>query len=57
MIRQMILSGSFFDAGVKKLDTAFSGYRKPISQFTKNGFNPHTRSTGLDSTFLQWRGR
>ena len=24
MIRQVILSGSFFDAGVKKLDTAFS---------------------------------
>ena len=24
MIRHVILSGSFFDAGVKKLDTAFS---------------------------------
>ena len=29
MIRQMILSGSFFDAGVKKLDMAFSEDRSP----------------------------
>ena len=29
MIRQVILSGSFFDAGVKKLDTAFSEDRSP----------------------------
>ena len=29
MIRQVTLSGSFFDTGVKKLDTAFSGDRRP----------------------------
>ena len=29
MIRQVILCGSFFDAGVKKLDTAFSEDRSP----------------------------
>lgn len=37
MIRQVILSGSFFDAGVKKLDTALSEDRRPSVSSLRTG--------------------
>lgn len=37
MIRQVILSGSFFDAGVKKLDTAFFVVVDSNLRFFKGG--------------------
>lgn len=54
MIRQVILSGSFFDVGVKKLDTAFSKHRSPSVSSLRTG------STNLlvvvDSTLRFFKG-
>ncbi len=54
MIRQVILSGSFFDTGVKKLDTAFSRNRD------SSGNSPRTESAYLlvvvDSTLRLFKG-
>lgn len=53
MIRQMIFSGSFFDAGVKKLDMAFSKDQNPSARSLRTG-STHllTRGSGLDFTSL-----
>ena len=37
IIRHVILSGSFFDTGVKKLDTAFSEDRRPSVSSQRRG--------------------
>ena len=54
IIRHVILSGSFFDTGVKKLDTAFSEDRRPSVSPQRRG------STSLlvivDSTLRFFKG-
>ena len=57
MIRHMIFSGSFFDAGVKKLDTAFSKDRNPSAYSLRTGATHLlTGGSGLDFTSFWARG-
>lgn len=49
MIRQVILSGSFLDAGVKKLDMAFSENRSSSVNSLKTG-SPTYLLVVVDST-------
>ena len=57
MIRQIIFSGSFFDAGVKKLDMAFSKDRKPSAcSLRKGATHLLTGGSGLDFASLWARG-
>lgn len=56
MTRQVTFAGSFFDAGVKKLATAFSRDCDSSVGSLRTGSNDLTCGSGLDFTFLQRRG-
>ena len=57
MIRQIILSGAFFDAGVKKLDMAFSKDRNLSACSLRTGATHLlTGGSGLDFTSFWARG-
>ena len=57
MVRQIILSGSFFDAGVKNLDTDFSKDRNPSACSLRAGATHLlTGGSGLDFASLWARG-